>query len=113
LSCPQATLTFTESASFLFSPLEGTLRANVSEYFKIRVPGAVVVAVQSDGKWFYLRRIDDDSEGDDVFEGQVSVGIQTLKVVCKFSTKTTTFENLVTYDIVPDETWEGRPNRFF
>jgi hypothetical protein len=58
---------FGEVGAYLYSPLDGSLKAGESRHFKIRVPGAAEVAIVCGKEWTKLA-----AEGD-LFEGNVTV----------------------------------------
>ena len=72
---------FSKEDGYLFSPLEGKLKAGETYWFKIRVPGAENVSVVCGEKWTNLA-----SRGD-LFEGNATAGKGDLSVYAKFQGK--------------------------
>ena len=69
---------FSEAGAYLFSPLEGKLKAGSSYLFRIRVPGAGNVSVVCGDEWTHLA-----SRGD-LFEGNATIGKGDVGVFGKF-----------------------------
>ena len=65
---PLAYSAFTEAGAYLYSPMQGSLKAGESYWFRIEVPGAQEVAVVSGKEWSRLA-----SRGG-AFEGNATVG---------------------------------------
>jgi len=77
---------FSETGAYLYSPMEGQLRAGSSYLFRIRVPGAGNVSVVSGEEWTGL-----SSRGGGLFEGNA----------------TATGEDVGIYANYGEERWEG------
>jgi len=70
---------FSEAGGYIFSPLEGKLKAGSSYLFRIRVPGAGNVSVVCGEEWTDLA-----SRGVDLFEGNATAGKGDVGVYAKF-----------------------------
>jgi hypothetical protein len=86
---PMAFGKFSEAGAYLFSPLEGKLKARETYWFKIRVPGAGNVSVVCGDEWRQL-----DSRGD-LFEGNATGRRGDVVVFGKFQGEG--WEGLVKY----------------
>ncbi|MBN1234540.1 MAG: hypothetical protein JW999_00645, partial [Methanotrichaceae archaeon] len=82
---------FSEAGAYLFSPMQGKLKAGSSYLFRIRVSGAQEVAVVSGDKWTNLA-----SRGD-LFEGNATAGKEDVGVFAKFQGEG--WDGLVRYDV--------------
>ena len=69
---------FSEAGAYLFSPLEGKLKAGSSYLFRIRVPGAENVSVVCGDEWTDL------APRGDLFEGNATAGKGDIGVYAKF-----------------------------
>ena len=80
---------FTEAGAYLFSPMQGKLKAGESYHFKIKVPGAGNVSVVSGEEWSQLA-----SRGD-LFEGNATAGKGNVGVYAKI--EGTEWDGMVRY----------------
>jgi len=77
---PLAYSAFSRAGAYLFSPMQGGLKAGESYWFRIRVPGAQQVAVVSGEEWSYL------TSRDGVFEGNATINEDNVNICAKFQT---------------------------
>ncbi|MDD1723367.1 MAG: hypothetical protein LUQ15_07925, partial [Methanothrix sp.] len=69
---------FGEVGAYLYSPMEGSLKAGESYHFRVKVPGAAEVAVVSGKEWGRL-----EGKGD-LFEGNVTVANGDAGILANF-----------------------------
>jgi hypothetical protein len=82
---------FTEAGAYLFSPMQGRLKAGESYWFRIRAPGAQEVAVVSGEEWSHLA-----SRGD-LFEGNATARKGDVGVYANFGGEE--WEGMVGYSL--------------
>ncbi len=76
---PMAYGKFTETGAYLYSPMDGQLKAGVPQRFKLKVPGAMNVSVINAEKWHDL------SSRGDLFEGDVTLSEGEVLVCARFA----------------------------
>ncbi|MBF0473678.1 MAG: hypothetical protein HQK93_08100 [Nitrospirae bacterium] len=77
---------------YLYTPLDGSISSSENQTFKLRVPGALKVAVITGNKWLYLHK-----EGD-LFTGSFNLQRGEAKVFANFSEKEQ-YKALISYNV--------------
>lgn len=83
---------FINCNAYIYTPLKDRLDSGEDQTFKLRVPGAIKVAVISGDKWLYLQK-----EGD-LFTGNFNLTKGEAKVFANFSEKEQ-FEEIILYNV--------------
>ena len=83
---------FMSSGSYLYSPLTQNLSAGTSQYFKIKIPGALDVAIVINGNWQYLPK------NGNLFEGTILVGRGEISLCAKTSATSSMYDTLIIYN---------------
>lgn len=83
---------YLERDAYLYSPINSLLPSGNPEYFKIRVPGAVVVAVTMGDQWYFLKK-----KGN-VFYGNVPIVEGEITIVASFTKDKSKYSSLLKYD---------------